>query len=1149
MKLQTIIRTSCTLLLMLVIGIGIHSLIPKVFAADEATVINGNTEHIMPVSATVMGEVTDQGAAPVIGVWAQYGTDTNYGNETQRNNLNELTLPGTFDVPLSGLTCNTIYHYRFKIRNNAMVDGYSSDATFKTSECYADNIVSHWTLNEASGTRADSVGTNDLTPTNNPLAKTGAINDGVEATSADSSYLSIPDNASLSTGGGTSFTISLWVKLNAKTGTQVFVSKYGTGGEYAVYYENTYDRFAFSTYSSENNYFVKADQLGSPQVGTWYHIIATHNATDNTNSIIVNDGTADTLTSVPEHVDSTAPFVIGAFGATPTFFADAIIDDVRFAKSAYPVPTPLPLFAGGDGTVGNPYQVSTCQQLQDINQHLDAHYILVNDIDCSATATWNSRDTEWVDGIVGGTLIPDAYTAVTNNGYSGFDPIGRAAVDNGGFTGTFNGQGHTISKLWIFRKTSSFAGLFGAATGATITNTTLQGSRIVGGEYTGGFLGHGSGVTLTNLTNDTGMERAYLTYRGGGIAGYLNNSSTINNATVSSGTVHGSGNIIGGLVGEMIDSTVVDSNTSAAIDGGENIGGAFGSVYTSTITNVHATGNVVSNSNENDYVFIVKTGNYSGGFAGYVANTAITNSSATGNVTAAGSFTGGFAGYVSSGSIDNSYATGTVSGHGSVGGFVGYNESAGILNAYATGDVTGASDNVGGFAGASTCNATITHSYASGNVSTPGNYVGGFTGSDGCEGPGTTYNQVAAHGSVTGANYVGGFVGQSNVSTFTDVYASGNVTADDHVGGFAGSAGYSALTHVYARGGVHVRGPSSFAGGFIGEASGLTPTESFWDGDTAIIADVCSSPSECATGITQLTTTQAKTAITYTDAGWDFTTIWSVDSLNDRYPHFQWESFGEGFQTVTVVNGSVTDIAQTSATLHAQITAGDANAYGFFWGTVSHTDNEMPVPSMNAFGEMMNLYPSNQGNGTPVVVATPFSYQIPVGTLTCGTRYYYRPLVYKGFEQMFGLGIGDEKSFTTLPCTPDQSAPTVTVSSGQGRPWAPVTSSVTPVKNNPVTPDTCPADQILTQNMKAGARNGVYHQYTKAIVKEVKILQGHMNRLGFKSGPVDGILGKITDSAIKRMQVFLGTKADGFIGPVTRGLINKSCGANGLQKS
>ena len=51
-----------------------------------------------------------------------------------------------------------------------------------------------------------------------------------------------------------------------------------------------------------------------------------------------------------------------------------------------------------------------------------------------------------------------------------------------------------------------------------------------------------------------------------------------------------------------------------------------------------------------------------------------------------------------------------------------------------------------------------------------------------------------------------------------------------------------------------------------------------------------------------------------------------------------------------------------------------------------------------------------------------------------------------------------------------------------------------------------------------------------------------MNRLGFSAGVVDGILGPITDGAIKRMQAFLGTTQDGYVGPVTRGLINNSCG-------
>ncbi len=87
----------------------------------------------------------------------------------------------------------------------------------------------------------------------------------------------------------------------------------------------------------------------------------------------------------------------------------------------------------------------------------------------------------------------------------------------------------------------------------------------------------------------------------------------------------------------------------------------------------------------------------------------------------------------------------------------------------------------------------------------------------------------------------------------------------------------------------------------------------------------------------------------------------------------------------------------------------------------------------------------------------------------------------------------------------------------------------------------CPTDQILTQNLHAPSQNGKYNTYTKAVVKDAKILQAHLNRLGFNSGIVDGFLGPKSDGAIKRMQVFLKTTPDGYVGPVTRGLLNNSC--------
>lgn len=88
----------------------------------------------------------------------------------------------------------------------------------------------------------------------------------------------------------------------------------------------------------------------------------------------------------------------------------------------------------------------------------------------------------------------------------------------------------------------------------------------------------------------------------------------------------------------------------------------------------------------------------------------------------------------------------------------------------------------------------------------------------------------------------------------------------------------------------------------------------------------------------------------------------------------------------------------------------------------------------------------------------------------------------------------------------------------------------------------CPPTQTLTQNLRAGSRNGKYDAYTKDVVKEAHILQAHLNRLGFNSGKEDGILGTVSNGAIKKLQISLGTKADGYVGSATRALLNNSCG-------
>jgi hypothetical protein len=48
-------------------------------------------------------------------------------------------------------------------------------------------------------------------------------------------------------------------------------------------------------------------------------------------------------------------------------------------------------FGGGNGTQANPYVIEDVLDLQNMSSNTNAHYILGNDIDASATANWPFR--------------------------------------------------------------------------------------------------------------------------------------------------------------------------------------------------------------------------------------------------------------------------------------------------------------------------------------------------------------------------------------------------------------------------------------------------------------------------------------------------------------------------------------------------------------------------------------------------------------------------------------------------------------------------------------------------------------------------------------------------------------------------------------
>lgn len=195
------------------------------------------------------------------------------------------------------------------------------------------NLIGYWTLDEASGTRADSHDDNDLTDNNTVTQQTGKVADCAQFTAANSEMLEITDNADLST-GNIDFTFAGWVYLDSKGANRGIAGK-STGGDFGEYewelrFQNSTDRFLFSVQDGTSNANgVSANNLGAPSTATWYFIVVWHDAAANTINIQVNDGTVDSAAYSSGSWDSTLPFRIGKVS---TLFWDGRIDECGFWK-------------------------------------------------------------------------------------------------------------------------------------------------------------------------------------------------------------------------------------------------------------------------------------------------------------------------------------------------------------------------------------------------------------------------------------------------------------------------------------------------------------------------------------------------------------------------------------------------------------------------------------------------------------------------------------------------------------------------------------------------------------------------------------------------------------------------------------------------
>ncbi|RJX50566.1 hypothetical protein DP106_04680 [Halonotius pteroides] len=570
-------------------------------------------------------------------------------------------------------------------------------------------------------------------------------------------------------------------------------------------------------------------------------------------SVDATDGLSGIATDDTETTDSngqaTFTFTEETAGTYDlTFSADESITDTATVTIREGVNCAVVEYSG-DGSTDDPYEIDSLAKLQCINQDLDAHYELVSDVDASATSGWN--DEKGFEPI-GNSSQPFTGTFDGNDSTISELVIDRPQTEGIGLFGHVGTDGEVRNATLEAAEVTGGdeVGVVVGDSAGSVTNVTASGN-VTGDEYVGGVVGYAdSGV----ISDSHGSVTVNATNSVGGLVGQGWSNAAIRES-VATGSVNASGSWAGGLVGDIYgDSSIKNSMASGNVTGSGDVGGLIG-YSEGVVTNATAAGTVSGSDNDvggligytasGELANVTAFGDVSGeanDVGGLVGDNSVTvtNATASGNVSGEYDEIGGLVGN-NSGLVTNVAASGTVTGDDEVGGLIGDDDASVVRNATASGNVTGDTEaggligvssgtvrdvtasgsvtgttDVGGLIGDSS-ESVVQNATASGNVTGDEEAVGGLIG-DVDEG-GKILNSYATGDVSSSASWavVGGLVGDSSGERIADSFATGNVTTDgENVGGLVGIHRSGNITNVTSSGAVS---GTSNVGGLIGKVA------------------------------------------------------------------------------------------------------------------------------------------------------------------------------------------------------------------------------------------------------------------------------------------------------------------------------------------
>ena len=270
----------------------------------------------------------------------------------------------------------------------------------------------------------------------------------------------------------------------------------------------------------------------------------------------------------------------------------------------------------GNGDVDNPFQISIAAELAWFRDYVNGKIVNEGEKDGTTHPSASATLTADIDLVE----FCHAADAATNTKELSWDPIGNS--DNK-YQGTFDGNGKTISNLYI-NVTSGYAGFFGYANeGGCIKNITFDNAKVKstnddycigilvgaagscieniktlvncsveGKNYVGGIVGKAKG-NISNCENHAMVKGSYTV---GGIAGSSEGSGTSISSCANYGDVKGTGNRVGGMVGYFDLGTIQNCANYGNIMGSDVVGNLIGYATKCHLDNVLGTGNVTATS-------------------------------------------------------------------------------------------------------------------------------------------------------------------------------------------------------------------------------------------------------------------------------------------------------------------------------------------------------------------------------------------------------------------------------------------------------------------------------------------------------------------------------------------------------------------------